>query len=1134
MTPSGQQLTGPDADRAALVALYNATGGPNWTNNTNWLSNENVNEWHGVTTDDDGRVTELNLRENNLTGVIPSGLGHLASLERLDLQGNHLNGSIPGELSNLTSLQRVDLDYNQLTGALPSWLGNLEDLEALDLNDNLLTGGIPTTLGNLANLELVQLRGNAFTGCIPAALQNVANNDLAELALPFCGVSPTQEFTTSQLETLFDEIISNTEQREAFSEIKESNIGFSAIEDMKALRSEFVASTTETDLYYALLKLSNARRDRHLRISAVDGGLQAPDRASCVSAPVQVLPDLSDIDNPTFFVAAVGEGQILSRVGDFIVGVNGRTMTEHMNEFTPWIRHSSLRGLYWRMAYELPALVSTVPPSMYSGELNLTLENSSGQRYDVSLPYSGGCRDFGLTGSYPGSDHVMSRENFRVFLDRSRQVVLLQWRDFEYSLIQDIVDLMEYAEQEQILDYDMIIDVTWSGGGSRGAYAIQRLVDQPFRVTFGNVRLSDLGKARIEREANRQPDTDAQDIEGLNLSRSWLIDWAQTDAMDAISRGDDYTPAVPFKLAHLPKDSDGILQPAPVHFSGEVAIINARTWGGSHLDQFMAMFVDNDLATFIGVPTGGYSNTWEGEEHLQITNTGRSIAEFQWSIGHTIRPNDEILEGNPAQPDVYIPLTRDNFRQYHQILFARAIDTLDQSIPPLPPVSADQPEPSATAAEQAATPATTGDYDADDNGLIEISTLTQLNAVRWDADGDGRVLSRADRAEYYNAFPGAEDDIGCPDSGCIGYELVANLDFDTNGNGQADAGDTYWNDGAGWEPMELGSTFDGGGHTIANLYINRTSEDDVGLYGSPFQGRIQGVGLISADVTGRNEVGGLVGDGHGLHITDSYVTGTVSGEDGIGGLIGDSFEGTIIASYAAVGVSGSGSVGGLIGDSHTDAISNSYATGTVVGTEDEVGGLVGDSFNGTITASYATGSVSGDGSVGGLIGDSHTDVISAGYAAGAVVGSGDKVGGLAGDSFSGTISASYATGSVSGDGSVGGLIGDSHSGTISASYAAGAVSGNGDEMGGLIGDRFETAISVSYWDSDTTGQSSSDGGNAKTTVELQSPTGYTGIFATWNMDLNGDESSDDPWDFGTSSQYPVLQYGGLTPAQQRR
>ena len=426
-----------------------------------------------------------------------------------------------------------------------------------------------------------------------------------------------------------------------------------------------------------------------------------------------------------------------------------------------------------------------------------------------------------------------------------------------------------------------------------------------------------------------------------------------------------------------------------------------------------------------------------------------------------------------------------------------------------------------------------GDYDADNDGLIEIRNLAQLNAMRWDPDGDGTISGSDDKAKHSNAFPGAIADMGCPDSGCTGYELIADLDFDNNGNGAADAGDAYWNDGAGWEPMELGSTFDGGGHTLANLYINRANQDAVGLFGSPFQGRIQGVGLISADVTGRNKVGGLVGDGHGLHITDSYVTGTVSGEDGIGGLIGDSFQGTITASYAAADVSGSGSVGGLIGDSHTDAISNSYATGTVVGTEDAVGGLAGDSFSATITASYASGNVSGGSSVGGLLGDSSGDTISANYATGSVIGAGDDVGGLVGDSFATTITASYATGSVSGDDAVGGLLGDSFSDTISASYATGSVTGAGDDVGGLVGNNFNATITASYWDTQTTGQSSSDGGDGKTTAELQSPTGYTGIFATWDMNLDADGSNDDLWDFGTSTQYPVLKYGTLTAAGQR-
>ena len=429
--------------------------------------------------------------------------------------------------------------------------------------------------------------------------------------------------------------------------------------------------------------------------------------------------------------------------------------------------------------------------------------------------------------------------------------------------------------------------------------------------------------------------------------------------------------------------------------------------------------------------------------------------------------------------------------------------------------------------------ATSGDYDTDNDGLIEVSNLAQLNAMRWDSDGDGTISGSDDKAKHSNAFPGAIADMGCPDSGCTGYELIADLDFDNNGNGAADAGDAYWNDGAGWEPMELGSTFDGGGYTIANLYINRTSEDDVGLFGSPFLGRIQEVGLISANVTGRNNVGGLVGDGNGIHITDSYVTGAVSGVDSIGGLIGDSFNGRIAGGYSDAHVSGADKVGGLIGDSTSDTISDSYATGSTTGTGDQVGGLAGDSSSATITASYASGNVSGGGSVGGLLGNSSSDTISANYATGSVIGAGADVGGLVGDSFATTITASYATGSVSGDDAVGGLLGDSSSDTISASYATGSVTGGGDDVGGLVGNNFNATITASYWDTQTTGQSSSDGGDGKTTAELQSPTGYTGIFATWDMNLDADGSNDDPWDFGTSTQYPVLKYGTLTAAGQR-
>ena len=482
------------------------------------------------------------------------------------------------------------------------------------------------------------------------------------------------------LETLFDQIINNTEQRESFSQVKETNIGFSAIEDMKRLRSEFIASETELDLWFALVKLSNARRDRHLRVRTVDGGLPGPEQQPCVAAPIHVLPQILDIHNPTFFVAVVGEGLTSPQPGDVIVGVNGRSIPEYINELAPWTSHSTLPGLYWQLADDLPQMVSRIPRTAYSERLNLTLERPSGERYDVSLPYSGRCTRFPLASSNPGFVEVMERENFNVLVDESRDIVLLQWLDFELDeLIRDIPALMEYAGDEDLLDYDMIIDVTWSGGGSGGAYAIQRLVDRPFRPTFGNVRLSDLGKEKIlEDLAHRRVRTGARDIVGLNLSGSWLYDWARTDATEAIRRGEEYTPPVPFKLAHLPKDSDGILQPAPVHFNGGVAIINGRTWGGSHLDQFVAMFVDNDLAVFAGVPTGGFSNTYEEDEVLYLPDTRRPLVEFQWSIGHTIRPNGDVLEGNPAQPDIYVPVTRQNYGEYHRMLLDEAMAALDR------------------------------------------------------------------------------------------------------------------------------------------------------------------------------------------------------------------------------------------------------------------------------------------------------------------------------------------------------------------------------------------------------------------------------------------------------------------------
>ena len=103
-TAPGDSGTGTD-DRATLMALYNATDGPNWSNSDNWLTDAPLGQWHGVTVDENGDVIELRLSENQLSGPIPPELGNLTNLQSLYLRDNQLSGSIPTELGNLTNLQ---------------------------------------------------------------------------------------------------------------------------------------------------------------------------------------------------------------------------------------------------------------------------------------------------------------------------------------------------------------------------------------------------------------------------------------------------------------------------------------------------------------------------------------------------------------------------------------------------------------------------------------------------------------------------------------------------------------------------------------------------------------------------------------------------------------------------------------------------------------------------------------------------------------------------------------------------------------------------------------------------------------------------------------------------------------------
>ena len=488
--------------------------------------------------------------------------------------------------------------------------------------------------------------------------------------------------------TLFDTILARTERREAFSSIKNEQLGFNPLDEMAALRETVVSADSESELYYALARLSHARRDRHLDVYLVPEGLRPGDVAGLQvwnegsspvpQAPVRVFPDYS-ADDAGYFVgdiAADTRWPELPKVGDRVVSVNDRSVDLWSEVATPFMRHSTEIGLRWKLAEAMTKATAAFPPGIRENVLKLTVESADGSESSFTLPFAN-AGDLTWTGSgdprYPGLSLERRTPTYDLLLpdDGSRFVVLV-WRGFRETMVADVDALIELAERDGLLDHAMIVDATRSGGGSLGPYALQRLQPRPFKTTFGNLRLSDVIEPFV---ADKRAEFSVGNINDSGAPETiddgtWLMEWLEEDVLAALDRGDAYSNDVPFKLAHAPRDSDGVLEPAPVHFRGPFGVISGPS-GGSHLDQFVSIVVDNGLGPVVGMPPGGYSNTWEWEEVLTFAGTDQPVIGFMYSIGHTIRPNGEVLEGNPAALDAWVPLTAENVETYYPVLLDR-------------------------------------------------------------------------------------------------------------------------------------------------------------------------------------------------------------------------------------------------------------------------------------------------------------------------------------------------------------------------------------------------------------------------------------------------------------------------------
>lgn len=202
-----EDLSNLAKDSLALVALYYATDGHNWTNNENWLTGP-VNTWYGVTVENN-RVIGLALGDytasNNLNGYLPSEIGNLSELRELKLIGNeNLTGNLPDEIGKLTSLQYLNLYGCGLSSTIPFEIGNLTNLNYLDLQNCNFTGTIPESVKYLMNLKTLWLSNNNFdSGTFPHWITEMSW--LTSLNLSVCNITgniPTEIELLTGLEYL--------------------------------------------------------------------------------------------------------------------------------------------------------------------------------------------------------------------------------------------------------------------------------------------------------------------------------------------------------------------------------------------------------------------------------------------------------------------------------------------------------------------------------------------------------------------------------------------------------------------------------------------------------------------------------------------------------------------------------------------------------------------------------------------------------------------------------------------------------------------------------------------------------------------------------------------------------------------
>ena len=1062
----------------------------------NWKSEEGLADWHGVTTNADGLVTSLDLEANGLSGVLPAALGDLTSLESLDLRVNDLTGALPSELANLTHLSSLLLNESRsLTGPLPDGLRDLSDLATVRVQDTELCApgddAFQTWLGTIS-----------FSGLIcPPAEQSVIH-----VAVFYTPIARKGAGGTEAIEADIDLMVAETNQAFTAGGVNQ-RVALAAVAEVEYTQLHFAADLIRLgDPSDGYMDEVHGIRDQFAADVVL---LVRSDRAAAANLMETVSPDFESLA----FATSTRDARVFAHELGHVMGLRHDRYQECSDGACGSVAFPYAYGYVNQRAFDTGALESTrwrtvmsyneqCDTRVYSCAWLLRYSNP-----DQIYPDPGG-DPMGVSGLEPSSaaggpsDAVRVLNRTRGYVENFRHVpdITVSFAADQYTATEDGTAATVTISLSGAPTRPVYIPVVATGatGGSSYDYEVPAIVNfaaeetqKSFNVIAVDDEADDDGESATLTFGQPLPagvtvgSTTAATVDltdddtATGLPGVVAVQLASSPGTGgAYAAGDEIEVAVRFDRTVVVTGSP--LLALTVGSNPREA--SYRSTAGDVL-RFVYTVVDDDSApdgvSIAADALDENDGTIRDGAARDAVLTHAAVAAHVDHRVDGVKPTlqgatvdgelltlaySEALDGTslPAAGGMAGPIrvaVRGASRQVvgvtvggqeltvrldPQVVHGDSV-TLSYS-PGTRPIR----DLAGNAADSVSGRTVTNDtamavYDTDGDGLIGVSTLAQLNAVRHDLNGEGvptAVGAAAYRGAFPDAFPEADSRLRCGGSGCAGYELLQDLDFDSDGSGGPSPADTYWNGGAGWEPIAefvspFLTTFEGNGFRIHNLFVKRTGTSFVGLFGAVgSSGDVSGVGVTGIDVSGSNHTGGLVGNNYGA-VGLSYATGRVLGRQNVGGLVGYSI-GEINASYANVKVSGEKFVGGLLG------------------------------YNwGAVAASYATGRVSASESSprsGGLVGENNSSII-----------------------------ASYGTGLTP------------------------------DPIDGLVGyEGSRSVVSSSYRDTTTSGRTTGNGAG-RTTAQLQAPTAYAGIYARWNVDLDGNSTADEPWDFGTTGEYPALK-----------